>query len=215
MSDDTRFRATLPTVPSWPTRARSCCSSRISGGRRGKPAPHIHGAAREPYAAAARAPGPLHRGLGGGPRKASPSHQAGRCRDPREYAFLRRRGEERSRSSWVRGARRLTMSTTPSPTAHRAHASTEGLAHRLPAYAGRAMEAELNALEKALGNPERPVAAVVGGAKVSTKLEVLAPSRREGRSSDHRRRHGEHLPRCARGECRQEPLRARSDRQAE
>jgi len=57
--------------------------------------------------------------------------------------------------------------------AHRAHASTEGLAHVLPAYAGRAMEAELRALEKALGNPERPVAAVVGGAKVSTKLDVL------------------------------------------
>ena len=57
--------------------------------------------------------------------------------------------------------------------AHRAHASTEGLAHLLPAYAGRAMEAELKALEKALGNPERPVAAVVGGAKVSTKLDVL------------------------------------------
>jgi phosphoglycerate kinase len=57
--------------------------------------------------------------------------------------------------------------------AHRAHASTEGLAHVLPAYAGRAMEAELTALEKALGNPERPVAAVVGGAKVSTKLDVL------------------------------------------
>jgi phosphoglycerate kinase len=57
--------------------------------------------------------------------------------------------------------------------AHRAHASTEGIAHRLPAYAGRAMEAELKALEKALGEPERPVAAVVGGAKVSTKLEVL------------------------------------------
>ncbi|WP_395612719.1 phosphoglycerate kinase [Allosphingosinicella sp.] len=57
--------------------------------------------------------------------------------------------------------------------AHRAHASTEGLAHVLPAYAGRQMEAELKALEQALGNPERPVAAVVGGAKVSTKLEVL------------------------------------------
>ena len=57
--------------------------------------------------------------------------------------------------------------------AHRAHSSTEGIAHLLPAYAGRAMEAELNALERALGNPERPVAAVVGGAKVSTKLEVL------------------------------------------
>lgn len=57
--------------------------------------------------------------------------------------------------------------------AHRAHASTEGIAHVLPAFAGRAMEAELNALEKALGNPEHPVAAIVGGAKVSTKLDVL------------------------------------------
>lgn len=57
--------------------------------------------------------------------------------------------------------------------AHRAHASTEGLAHVLPAFAGRAMEAELDALDKALGNPEHPVAAVVGGAKVSTKLKVL------------------------------------------
>ncbi len=57
--------------------------------------------------------------------------------------------------------------------AHRAHASTEGVAHLLPSFAGRAMEAELKALAKALGNPERPVAAVVGGAKVSTKLAVL------------------------------------------
>ncbi|WP_174285763.1 phosphoglycerate kinase [Sphingomonas bacterium] len=57
--------------------------------------------------------------------------------------------------------------------AHRAHASTEGLAHRLPAFAGRAMEAELDALEKALGDPSHPVAAVVGGAKVSSKLAVL------------------------------------------
>mgnify|MGYP000312535029 CR=1 FL=1 len=57
--------------------------------------------------------------------------------------------------------------------AHRAHASTEGLAHLLPAYAGRAMEKELNALEAALGSPQTPVAAVVGGAKVSTKLAVL------------------------------------------
>jgi phosphoglycerate kinase len=57
--------------------------------------------------------------------------------------------------------------------AHRAHASTEGLAKVLPAYAGRAMEAELDALEKALGNPDHPVAAVVGGAKVSSKLDVL------------------------------------------
>ncbi len=58
-------------------------------------------------------------------------------------------------------------------TAHRAHASTEGLAHALPAAAGRLMQTELEALDAALGEPERPVAAVVGGAKVSTKLDLL------------------------------------------
>ena len=57
--------------------------------------------------------------------------------------------------------------------AHRAHATTEGLAHLLPSYAGRAMEAELKALSAALDNPVHPVAAVVGGAKVSSKLDVL------------------------------------------
>jgi phosphoglycerate kinase len=58
-------------------------------------------------------------------------------------------------------------------SAHRAHASTEGLAHKMPAFCGRAMQAELEALSRALENPARPLAAVVGGAKVSTKLELL------------------------------------------
>ncbi|GLI23208.1 phosphoglycerate kinase [Xanthobacter flavus] len=58
-------------------------------------------------------------------------------------------------------------------TAHRAHASTEGLARKLPAYAGRSMESEIEALTKALEAPQRPVLAVVGGSKVSTKLELL------------------------------------------
>ncbi|HLH93286.1 MAG TPA: phosphoglycerate kinase [Xanthobacteraceae bacterium] len=57
--------------------------------------------------------------------------------------------------------------------AHRAHASTEGLGHALPAFAGRSMQAELDALVRALDHPERPLAAVVGGAKISTKLELL------------------------------------------
>jgi len=57
--------------------------------------------------------------------------------------------------------------------AHRAHASTEGLGHLLPAYAGRAMEAELQALGKALETPEHPVMAIIGGAKISTKLALL------------------------------------------
>ena len=57
--------------------------------------------------------------------------------------------------------------------AHRAHASTEGLAHLLPAYAGEQMRLELSALDKALGKPERPVLGIVGGSKVSTKLDLL------------------------------------------
>jgi phosphoglycerate kinase len=57
--------------------------------------------------------------------------------------------------------------------AHRAHASTEGLAHLLPAYAGESMRRELDALDKALGNPERPVLGIVGGSKVSSKLDLL------------------------------------------
>ncbi|MEO1198129.1 MAG: phosphoglycerate kinase [Pseudomonadota bacterium] len=58
-------------------------------------------------------------------------------------------------------------------TAHRAHASTAGLADHIPAYAGRCMEAELNALDAALTTPDRPLAAIVGGAKISTKIDVL------------------------------------------
>nr|WP_295464616.1 phosphoglycerate kinase [Mesorhizobium sp.] len=57
--------------------------------------------------------------------------------------------------------------------AHRAHASTEGIAKLLPAFAGRTMEEELSALEKGLGKPVRPVVAIVGGAKVSTKIDLL------------------------------------------
>ena len=56
---------------------------------------------------------------------------------------------------------------------HRAHASTEGLAHVLPAYAGRTLQAELEAFEKVLDKPARPLAAIVGGAKISTKLDLL------------------------------------------
>ncbi|MBN8984739.1 MAG: phosphoglycerate kinase [Rhizobiales bacterium] len=57
--------------------------------------------------------------------------------------------------------------------AHRAHASTEGLGHKLPAYAGRTMQAELDALDKALDAPKKPVIAIIGGAKVSTKIDLL------------------------------------------
>ncbi|MFG1347917.1 phosphoglycerate kinase [Xanthobacter autotrophicus DSM 431] len=84
-------------------------------------------------------------------------------------------GEEKNAPDFVEALARLgdVYVNDAFSTAHRAHASTEGLAHRLPAYAGRSMEGEIVALTKALEAPQRPVLAVVGGSKVSTKLELL------------------------------------------
>jgi phosphoglycerate kinase len=99
--------------------------------------------------------------------------------NPGEIAILENTrfhpGEEKNDPALVAGMAALAdfYVNDAFSAAHRAHASTEGLAHVLPAFAGRQMEAELNALDKALGAPEHPVAAVVGGAKVSSKLEVL------------------------------------------
>src|SRR6202044_3123762 len=86
-------------------------------------------------------------------------HRGEEKNDPAFAATLARLGD-----IWVNDAFSVS---------HRGHASTEGLGHVLPAYAGRTMEAELVALGKALEAPQRPVAAVVGGAKVSTKLDLL------------------------------------------
>ena len=84
-------------------------------------------------------------------------------------------GEEKNDPALARGMAALgdVFVNDAFSAAHRAHSSTEGLARLLPAAAGRLMEAELRALEAALGAPVRPVVAVVGGAKVSTKLELL------------------------------------------
>ncbi len=85
------------------------------------------------------------------------------------------KGEEKNDPAFVAELARLgdVWVNDAFSAAHRAHASTEGLGHALPAYAGRAMQAELEALGKALEAPQRPVAAIVGGAKVSTKLDLL------------------------------------------
>src|SRR5580700_2268288 len=85
------------------------------------------------------------------------------------------KGEEKNDSAFAAGLARLgdIYVDDAFSVAHRAHASVEAIAHLLPAYAGRAMQEELAALEKALHTPQRPVAAVVGGAKVSTKLDLL------------------------------------------
>jgi phosphoglycerate kinase len=85
------------------------------------------------------------------------------------------RGEEKNEPAFVAALAQLgdIWVNDAFSAAHRAHASTEGLGHRLPAYAGRAMQAELDALTRALEAPERPLAAIVGGAKISTKLDLL------------------------------------------
>ena len=85
------------------------------------------------------------------------------------------KGEEKNDPAFVAELARLgdIYVNDAFSAAHRAHASTEGLAHKLPAFAGRAMQAELDALGKALDKPARPVAAIVGGAKVSSKLDLL------------------------------------------
>ncbi|MBO6561932.1 MAG: phosphoglycerate kinase [Nisaea sp.] len=85
------------------------------------------------------------------------------------------KGEEKNDAAFTKALAKLgdIYVNDAFATAHRAHASTEGLAHHLPAFAGLLMQAELEALGNALESPERPVVAVVGGAKVSTKLELL------------------------------------------
>jgi phosphoglycerate kinase len=85
------------------------------------------------------------------------------------------KGEEKNDASFVAELAKLgdLWVNDAFSAAHRAHASTEGLGHVLPAYAGLSMQAELDALGKALDAPQRPVAAIVGGAKVSTKLDLL------------------------------------------
>jgi phosphoglycerate kinase len=84
-------------------------------------------------------------------------------------------GEEKNDPAFVAALARLgdIYVNDAFSVSHRAHASTEGLAHVLPAFAGRTLQAELEAFEKVLDNPARPVAAIVGGAKISTKLDLL------------------------------------------
>lgn len=84
-------------------------------------------------------------------------------------------GEEKNDPSLAAGLAKLAdvFVNDAFSAAHRAHASTEGVAKLLPSFAGRLMQQELEALDAALGNPQRPVVAIVGGAKVSTKLDLL------------------------------------------
>lgn len=171
VSDDTRLRATVPTVAELADRGAIVLILAHFGRPKGPSAELSLRQIATPYAAVLGRP--VHFVDWEGEAASVALLQPGDIAVLENTRFFG--GEEKNDSATV--ARFAALGdfyvNDAFSAAHRAHASTEGLAHVLPAFAGRAMEAELDALDKALGNPEPPVAAVVGGAKVSTKLDVL------------------------------------------
>ena len=175
VTDDTRLRATLPTVTELADRGAIVLILAHFGRPKGK---------RDPEMSLALVTRPYSQVLGRPVRfiddcQGDEAAEAIATLEPGDVAILENTrfhpGEEKNDPELVAAMAMLgdLYVNDAFSAAHRAHASTEGLAHVLPAFAGRAMEAELDALDKALGNPEHPVAAVVGGAKVSSKLDVL------------------------------------------
>jgi len=175
VTDDTRFRATLPTVTELADKGAIVLILAHFGRPKGL---------RNPEMSLALVTRPYSEVLGRSVQfiddcQGDDAAAAIATLQPGDVAILENTrfhaGEEKNDPALVAAMAKLgdAYVNDAFSAAHRAHASTEGLAHTMPAYAGRAMEAELVALDKALGNPEHPVAAVVGGAKVSTKLDVL------------------------------------------
>ena len=175
VSDDTRLRAAVPTINELSDRGAIVLLLSHFGRPKGQSRPDM---------STAQLVAPLHRLTGRSVRfiedcQGPQAERAITTMLPGNIGVLENTrfhaGEEKNDPELARGMAALGdyYVNDAFSAAHRAHASTEGIAHLLPSFAGRAMEAELKALERALGNPERPVAAVVGGAKVSTKLAVL------------------------------------------
>ena len=175
VTDDTRLRAMLPTVLELSDRGAVVLLLSHFGRPKGESRPDM---------STAQLVMPVHRLAGRSVRfvedcQGPEAERAIGTMRPGNIAILENTrfhaGEEKNDPELARGMAALAdyYVNDAFSAAHRAHASTEGVAHLLPSFAGRAMEAELKALEQALGNPERPVAAVVGGAKVSSKLAVL------------------------------------------
>jgi phosphoglycerate kinase len=176
VSDDTRLRAAVPTVAELSDRGAMVLLLSHFGRPKGQSRPDM---------STAQLVAPLHRLTGRSVRfiedcQGPEAERAIATMLPGNIGILENTrfhdGEEKNDPELAKAMAALGdyYVNDAFSVSHRAHASTEGITHYLPSYAGRAMEAELKALERALGNPEHPVAAVVGGAKVSTKLDVLA-----------------------------------------
>jgi phosphoglycerate kinase len=175
VTDDTRLRATLPTVAELADKGAIVLLLSHFGRPKSERRPDMSLAlVTKPYESVLGRPVRFVEDCCGPGAKAAVATLA-----PGDVAILENTrfhaGEEKNDPALAAGMAELGdfYVNDAFSAAHRAHASTEGIAHLLPAYAGRAMEAELKALAAALGDPERPVAAVVGGAKVSSKLDVL------------------------------------------
>ena len=175
VTDDTRLRATLPTVTELSDKGAIVLILAHFGRPKGEKRPDMSlSLVTRAYEAVLGRPVRFV-----GDCRGEMARQAAADMRPGDVAILENtrfyKGEEKNDPELARGMAELgdLYVNDAFSAAHRAHSSTEGVAHLLPSFAGRAMEAELKALERALGNPERPVAAVVGGAKVSSKLAVL------------------------------------------
>jgi phosphoglycerate kinase len=175
VSDDTRLRAAVPTIAELSDRGAIVLLLSHFGRPKGQ---------KRPDMSTAQLVTPMHRLTGRSVRfiedcQGAEAQRAISTMLPGNIGILENtrfhEGEERNDPELARAMAALGDYYVDDAfsAAHRAHASTEGITHYLPSFSGRAMEAELNALERALGNPERPVVSVVGGAKVSTKLAVL------------------------------------------
>jgi phosphoglycerate kinase len=175
VTDDTRLRAMLPTVLELSDRGAIVLLLSHFGRPKGESRPDM---------STAQLVMPVHRLAGRSVRfvedcQGAEAERAIQTMLPGNIAILENTrfhsGEEKNDPELAKGMAALADFYVDDAfsASHRAHASTEGVTHFLPSFAGRAMEAELKALQRALGDPERPVAAVVGGAKVSTKLAVL------------------------------------------
>lgn len=177
VTDDTRIRAIVPTVREILDKGGHPILLAHRGRPKGKADPELSlGVLQQPLADALAAPVKFAAPAAGWPDAA---WQVGEIA-PGEVVLLENirfyPGEEANDSTFSQVLANLgdVYVNDAFSVSHRAHASTVGVAKLLPSAAGRLMEAELTALEKALAAPERPVIAVVGGAKVSTKLDLLA-----------------------------------------